>query len=369
VTSLAVSHSSRLVASRSDDGAVDLWEPIGGSVERSARGGALASGLAIALSPDGAMLAACEGGGDYGIRLTQLRSGGQRALRGHTAAVTCLAFSRDGAFLVSGSRDHTVRIWAPRPQLLIHTLGGLAGRVTAVALSPDSALVAAGGDDEVISVWQLETGAQIHILRLPDRPQVARARRLRLAFSPDGAVLAVGFEHSTPLLYSLDSRTPPRSLIRAASPVECLAFSPNGTLLAIASGATVEIWDPVTSEQLTTLEGHAGTINDIAFSARGCLLSASNDCTIRLWNVEDALSEARPPCAATLAASRHGWIAIARDGRYKVGGEITGELGFGVGLCRFEVGELDDFPEAFAQPPRRIPDDEPLLVAGRDVLW
>jgi WD40 repeat protein len=34
-----------------------------------------------------------------------------RTLRGHTALVSCLAFSRDGRHLYSGSRDTTVKVW------------------------------------------------------------------------------------------------------------------------------------------------------------------------------------------------------------------------------------------------------------------
>jgi WD40 repeat protein len=36
-------------------------------------------------------------------------------LRGHDAYVYSLAFSPDGTRLVSGSGDHTVRIWDTRP--------------------------------------------------------------------------------------------------------------------------------------------------------------------------------------------------------------------------------------------------------------
>jgi WD40 repeat protein len=34
-----------------------------------------------------------------------------RTLRGHTALVSSLAFSRDGRQLYSGSRDTTVKVW------------------------------------------------------------------------------------------------------------------------------------------------------------------------------------------------------------------------------------------------------------------
>ena len=35
----------------------------------------------------------------------------RRSLRGHTGLVSSLAFAPDGTWLVSGSRDHTAKVW------------------------------------------------------------------------------------------------------------------------------------------------------------------------------------------------------------------------------------------------------------------
>lgn len=85
--------------------------------------------------------------------------------------------------------------------------------------------------------------------------------------------------------------------------------------------------------------------------------------TIRLWNVAAAL-RGDLACLAVLIPGRRGWAAFTPDGRCKLGGNATGLLGFTIGLCRFEPGELDAYRDAFDRPPQRIADGEPLFALG-----
>ena len=106
-----------------------------------------------------------------------------------------------------------------------------------------------------------------------------------LAFSPDRRLSVMTTRMNTRLVRVSDGMVVRRFAPEASS----AAFSPDGAILALGSldGAVrlVRVSDGVL---LRTLQGHTASVNAVAFSPDGTTLaSGSSDNTVRLWRVSD----------------------------------------------------------------------------------
>jgi WD40 repeat protein len=106
-----------------------------------------------------------------------------KPIKGHTDSVTSVAFSPDGAHIVSGSDDKTIHVWDARTgEAVLKPIEGHIGSVNSVAFSPDGACIVSGSGDKTVCVWDIKMGRALVELTKSHTGSVCS-----VAFSPNGA--------------------------------------------------------------------------------------------------------------------------------------------------------------------------------------
>jgi WD40 repeat protein/serine/threonine protein kinase len=203
------------------------------------------------------------------------------ALAGHTAAITCVAYSRDGTQLASASRDGTIRIWSEADQTCTAILAGHRGLVYSVSWDKSGQRLASAGDDGVI-VWDVAQGKPMQTIP-------AASPVFAVAFSPDDRWLARGLRAGPLEVWDTSSWERVHSWQGHAADIytETISFNADGTLLAAPAGRDVIIWNVGSGERLHVLTGHTGKTQAAVFSPDGSrLATSSRDSTIKLWDVQ-----------------------------------------------------------------------------------
>jgi WD40 repeat protein len=154
---------------------------------------------ALAYSPDGRRLAGT-GEDQTRIDLWDTQTNHRSAqLTGHTGPVYSVAFSRDGFLLASASADRSVRVWNVAAANCIAVLTGHTDAVFSAVFHPDGKRLASAGRDRAIWLWDLATGQEV--ARLEGHTNYV----FSLAFSPDGRSLVSGSGDGTLRIWETES--------------------------------------------------------------------------------------------------------------------------------------------------------------------
>ena len=291
---------------------------------------------AIAFSPDGKTIAA--GATDHRIYLLDAKSGDESGrLKGTSWYPWALAFTADSKKLYSSGWDSNIRSWdvENRKQLplpsgsrasavvtispdgkwiafvddahSVHLVNSTSGEelralsvdkmgFTELRFSPDSQMLAGGGsaEDQVqVVIWSVNDGTQKHLFHW-DKGRDPHSEVEALAFTPDGTRVAVAvFRQGFIRVWDLSKGNEVIQFKHAN--VYGMSFSPDGKKLASAGWDKVirfwetEGWSEDHVHQLSDDNGQNGDMRmyTVCYSPDGSLATAHLDGTVRIWESEE----------------------------------------------------------------------------------
>jgi len=192
----------------------------------------------VVISSDG--MFALSGSWDHTLRLWDLNTGATtRRFVGHTKDVLSVAFSADNRQIVSGSRDKSIRLWNTLGECKYTMDNAHDEWVSCVRFSPNvtSPVIVSCGWDKLVKVWDLSQCSS------PLRTLAGHTSYLNtVTVSPDGSLCASGGKDGTAMLWDLNEGKNLYSL-DASDVINSLCFSPNRYWLCAATEKAINIWD------------------------------------------------------------------------------------------------------------------------------
>ena len=213
----------KLLLAGDDTGCVHIFEVSRKSTLRKLAGHSQPVHKAM-FSPEGSHVFSCSD--DTSVRVWDLSSGDQLScLEGHTDYVRCGAVTAaDPHLCVSGSYDHTVRLWDTREGSSTRTLEHGAP-VESVLVFPSGGLMLSAGENYV-KVWDIRSGGTLKEFSNHHKTVT------QLALSVDGRRLFTGSLDGLLKVYDVTDYSVMHAISYPA-PILCLAFSPTQKQISV----------------------------------------------------------------------------------------------------------------------------------------
>jgi WD40 repeat protein len=217
------------------------------------------------------------------VLISERPSNWQSTLEGHSGWVYSVAFSYDGQYVVSGSKDGTVRLWDTATGILLQMMNDHEGPVRSVAFSGHgrNLRIVSGSNDCTMRIWDAITG--FHLRTINHAESV-----LSVAASRNGQLLVSGSSDHAIRVWDVLTGALRHVMDGHSDKVCSVAFSSDSKLVVSGSvDCTLRVWDAATGMQQLVVGGHQDGVQSTAFLREDrCIVSGPPDNTIRVWSVD-----------------------------------------------------------------------------------
>ncbi|OAL38065.1 hypothetical protein AYO20_02517 [Fonsecaea nubica] len=291
VTASAYSKRGNILFTSSLDGSVRAWDMLRYRNFRTFTAPQRLSFSCLAVDPSAEVVCAASHD-SFDIHLWSVQTGALLdRLAGHEGPISTLAFTPDGRHLVSGSWDHTIRVWSVFDRSQSSETLQLMSDLLCIAVRPDSAQIAASTLDGQLTFWNLNTSIQES--GFDGRRDVSGGRTLT---SRRTAASTPGTKSFNSIVYSADG--------------SCLLAAGNSKYICLYSVSTLTLIKKFTISINLSLDGTQEFLNSAAIMSNGLPKD--------MLDTEGEASDLEDRIDRTLPGAKRGRDATARTIRPEV---------------------------------------------------
>ena len=237
--------------------------------------------VSVDFSPDGQSFAV--GGLDDYVSILNIKGEEIMRLVGHTKTVQSVRYSPNGKFIVTGSGDHSAKIWDASDGAQLMNLEGHTDNIFCVAYSPNENYIASAGMDNIAILWDATSGKKIFQLKGHKR-EVSE-----VAFSNDSKLLITCSSDRTVRVWDVMSGKTIYAIEEPSGGVSGVAFTKDDKLIVTGgSDKKIRLWETKTGKHIHTISGHKGWINSIKISSDGeNILSTDLKGVAKIWEIKN----------------------------------------------------------------------------------
>jgi RNA polymerase sigma factor (sigma-70 family) len=284
--------------------------------------------VSIRYSPDGTRLAAGDGRGVVhvfdtrtGLVVREIRASGRN---GWDDAVPL--YSPGGEFLAIVTSGGRVSVWevppakperiAEKGAAQLWKLSPQDADVKRLAFSPDGKVLAGGeeGEGKRVRLWDAASGKEL-------RTSAAHPENITgLAFAPDGKTLATSCEDGGVRLFDPTTCKERRRIEHSGKKALAVAYSPDGKMIAWTLSGTRDdkavnelvLWDAESAKEVARSTWGDGAVSQLVFTPDGRQVLGADASGTHVWNAETAKEDR---FLRGVGIGKYPTLAVARDGK------------------------------------------------------